>query len=85
MSTVLELIVKIPEGFSYGAYMGTKYSITKDVFNDGKSYKIFAKDLDGKDFISLNYYITNSNEILKPCEMPEQKVIDFLEQVVIGE
>ncbi|WP_299436755.1 peptide methionine sulfoxide reductase [uncultured Aquimarina sp.] len=78
---VLEAIQKIPIGYSEGIYNNKKYSITKEVFNKGKSFKIYAKELQGNDFISLNYYITSTSELLKPCEMPQQKVIDFLNNV----
>jgi peptide-methionine (S)-S-oxide reductase len=79
--SLLKHINKIPEGYSEGIYMKVKYSITKSVFNKSKSFKIYAKELQGKNFISLNYYITSNNELLKPCEMAEQKVIHFLQHV----
>ena len=52
---MLQLIQKIPEGYSKGIYNAKKYSITKESFNDGRSYKIYGKELRGNDFISLNY------------------------------
>ncbi len=78
-----EEIERIPEGYSEGIYKEVKYSITKDVFNNGKSFKIYAKELQGNDFISLNYYITSNSELLKPCEMPKDKVVNFLKEVII--
>jgi len=78
---LLNLIKKIPTGYSEGIYQGKKYGISKQVFNKGKSYKIYGEELGGNDFISLNYYITSKKEWLKPCEMPEQKVVDFLRKV----
>jgi hypothetical protein len=80
---VLHYIQKIPEGYSEGIYNAKKYSVTKETFNKGKSFKIYGKELQGNDFISLNYYITSNKELLKPCEMPEQKVIHFLENIEI--
>ena len=80
---LLQIIQTIEEGYSEGLYNNSKYSITKQTFNNGKSYKIFAKALNGKDFISMNYYVTSQNEFLKPCEMPEEKVIHFLENVTL--
>ncbi len=77
------LIAKIPLGYTEGIYNDKKYSITKTVFNENKSFKIYAEELGGTDFVSLNFYITSSQELLKPCEMPEQKVIDFLKNVVL--
>ncbi|TBN05393.1 peptide methionine sulfoxide reductase [Hyunsoonleella flava] len=78
---LLSFIEHIPEGYSEGVYRDAKYGITKSVFNNGKSFKIYAKELKGTNFISLNYYITTSKALLKPCEMPEQKVIDFLTHI----
>ncbi len=69
------------EGYTEGIYNNKKYGLTKTTFNKGKSIKFYAKELGGKDFISLNYYITKSKELLKPCEMPEKKVIHFLNNV----
>ena len=35
----------------------------------------------GNDFVSLNYYETAARPLLKPCEMPAEKVIAFIENV----
>jgi peptide-methionine (S)-S-oxide reductase len=76
--TLLEHIQEIPIGYSEVKYADKKYGVTKSEFNHGNSYKIYAEELGGNDFISLNYYITTKDELLKPCEMPRQKVIHFL-------
>ncbi|WP_321251581.1 hypothetical protein [Psychroserpens sp.] len=57
--------------------------MTKTTFSKGKSIKFYAEELGGNDFVSLNYYITNNEELLKPCEMEEKKVIRFLNNVKI--
>ncbi|QLE01191.1 peptide methionine sulfoxide reductase [Galbibacter sp. BG1] len=75
---ISEKIKNIPLGYSEVVYQNKKYGISRSDFNSGKSIKIFAKELGGNDFISLNFYETNNGEILKPCEMPEEKVIHFL-------
>lgn len=49
-------------------YKDEKYGITRADFNDGKSFKVYAEALGGTDFISLNYYMTQSSELLRPCE-----------------
>ncbi len=79
------LIDNIIEGYLEGIYNDRKYGITKTTFNNGKSIKLYAEELGGNDFISLNYYITKNKDLLKPCEMPEQKVIHFLQNVVLIE
>lgn len=79
---MLNYIQNIPEGYSEGLFEGKKYGITKETFTGGKSFKIYGKELQGNNFISLNYYITSRKEILKPCEMPEEKVVYFLKNVI---
>ena len=81
MNTLIKYIESIPLGYSEGVYSNAKYGITKAVFNNGKSYKIYAKELQDNDFISLNYYITSTKELLKPCEIPKEKVIHFLKNI----
>ena len=75
---LIKRIKSLPIGFSEVFFENKKYGVTRTDFNNGKSFKLYAEELGGIDFISLNYYITNSKEILKPCEMPEIKVIKFI-------
>ncbi len=75
---VIANIKQLPIGYSEVMYRNKKYGVTRTDFNRGKSIKLYAEELGGNDFISLNYYITRTNGNLKPCEMPEQKVIHFL-------
>lgn len=78
MTAVFPYIDRLPAGYSLVVYRGRRYGLTKTVFNDGRSYKIYAEALGDTDFISLNFYLTGSGEQLRPCEMPAAKVIDFL-------
>jgi len=75
---ILEKIRKLPVGYSEVIYLKRKYGVTRTDFNKGKSSKVYAEELGGNDFISLNFYVTEGGEHLKPCEMPTKKVIDFL-------
>jgi hypothetical protein len=75
---LLQIIQSIPLGYSEVQYQGRKYSLTRQDLANGRSIKVFARELGGTDFISFNYYLTSDQDRLKPCEMPEQKVIDFL-------
>ncbi|NHF61553.1 peptide methionine sulfoxide reductase [Flavobacteriaceae bacterium TP-CH-4] len=78
---VFKAISKLPEGYSEGTYRNRSYGITKEIFNGGKSFKVYGKELGGSDFISLNYYCTASGGLLKPCEMSKEKVVTFLRNV----
>ena len=55
-----------------------RYLFRKETHLDGKLLKVYAEELGDIGFISLNYYPKTANGLLKPCEMPDQKVIDFI-------
>jgi len=59
-------------------YKNKRYLLSKETHLGGKLIKLYAKELGDKDFISLNYYTDIQDGLLKPCEMPQEKVIDFL-------
>lgn len=75
------LINKVPLGTSKVKAFGRTYSVSRSEFNNGNSIKVYAEELGGSDFISFNYYITQSTTLLKPCEMPQDKVMAFLQQL----
>ncbi len=52
--------------------------VTRQDFSGGNSQKLVAEELGGTDYISLNLYRLTSGTRLKPCEMPEAKVIEFV-------
>ena len=69
----------IPIGTSTGWYNGRRYIICRTELAGGKSQKLVAQELGGQDYISLNLYLTsNSGAVLRPCEMPVQKVVNFV-------
>lgn len=55
-----------------------RYLLRKETQLKGKLIKLYAEELGGNNFISLNYYPTIKGGLLKPCEMPEEKVIGFV-------
>jgi hypothetical protein len=73
----------IPLGYSEGLYHGRRYRMQKTLHAGGKGLKFFARELGGTDFVSLNLYRLTSGDLLKPCEMPEAKVRDFILSVTI--
>jgi len=77
-------LAKIPEGYSEGMFLGHRYRLEKTTFNSGRSVKFYARALDGTDFVSLNLYHLAAGEVVKPCEMPEAKVREFLGNVVLA-
>ena len=69
----------LPTGSWRGDYNGSSYIVTKTLFSGGQSVKLVAEELSGNDYISLNYYVLSSGKtLLKPCEMPSEKVVQFV-------
>lgn len=59
-------------------YNDRRYLFRKESHLNGKLIKVYAEELGGTNFISLNYYPKTLNGLLKPCEMPDEKVIAFI-------
>jgi hypothetical protein len=76
-----ERLRAFPEGAFEGTYHGRRYLIRKETLLKGRLIKLYAEELGGNDFVSLNYYETARSPLLKPCEMPREKVIGFIEGV----
>lgn len=60
-----------------------RYLLRKETQLKGKLVKLYAEELGGNDFISLNYYPELQNGLLKSCEMPQEKVIEFILELEI--
>lgn len=74
-------LIDLPEGTTRGRYRDRQYQVCKTVLANGRVLKLFARELGGNNIISLNYYRLKDKDKLKPCEMPEEKVIYFLENL----
>ncbi|KRG67624.1 hypothetical protein [Pseudoxanthomonas dokdonensis] len=72
------LIARVPLGYREVLYQGRRYGLSRTDFNAGNSSKIYAEALDGGDHVSLNYYRLGQRQWLRPCEMSDAKVVDFL-------
>ncbi len=70
-------VLSLPDGAYDVFYLKKRYGLTKSTHLKGKLIKLYAKELGGNDFISLNYYL-DLKDGLKPCEMTQKKVIDFV-------
>ncbi len=71
-------LLAIPNGANDVRYLGKRYLLRKETLLDGKLLKIYAEELGGNDIVSGNYYPSIKGGMLKPCEMSDQKVIDFV-------
>ncbi|MEM1075718.1 MAG: hypothetical protein AAF665_08145 [Pseudomonadota bacterium] len=68
----------LPSGTFAGVAAGRRYIVTKTIFNAGRSIKLVAEELGGRDYVSLNFYDLHNGGKLAPCEMPATKVIGFV-------
>lgn len=78
MEAFLAAFDALPLGTFKGIAFGKTYMTTRSQVAGGRGEKLIANALDGSDYISLNLYRLRSGTLLKPCEMPEQKVIAFV-------
>lgn len=75
----LKRLNELPKGYSTGEFKGAPYGATLTISDDGKRFKLFAQNLATKDHVSFNLYLLNGGRhILRPCEMSEAKVVDFV-------
>ena len=78
----LEKFDALPQGGYGGTAYGARWRVTKTVMAGGRSQKLEAEELGGQGYISFNLYrLAGGAALLKPCEMPAQKVIDFLAEL----
>ncbi|WP_457596622.1 hypothetical protein [Hydrogenimonas sp.] len=74
----IERLAMLEDGATEAWYRGRRWLVRKETRLGGRLVKLFAAELGGRDFVSLNLYLLSSRPLLKPCEMPERKVIAFL-------
>lgn len=85
-SAFLKAFDALPTGGYGGTYQGKRYRITKRQLSNGRSQKLEAEELGGPDYVSFNLYRLASGQVLlKPCEMTEDKVVEFVLGVVVDE
>jgi len=71
-------LLTLPNGTNDIFYKNKRYLLRKSSLLEGKLIKIYAIELGGNDIVSGNYYPSIKNGMLKPCEMSDAKVIDFV-------
>lgn len=72
------LVEAVPEGWTRVRYEGRPYGLTRRTWAGGRSITVVAEQLGGTDLVSANIHRTTTAHHLRPCEMPEAKVLDFL-------
>jgi len=71
-------LLALPDGANDVYYLGKRYLLRKETLLKGKLLKVYAEELGANDIVSGNYQPTMKNGMLKPCEMSDKKVIDFV-------
>lgn len=71
-------LLALPNGANNVRYLGKRYLLRKETLLEDKLLKVYAEELGGNDIVSGNYYPTMKGGMLKPCEMSDKKVIDFI-------
>lgn len=74
------LVARIPAGWSVRTHGGRRWGVTRSVHAGGRSQSVYAEELGGPDVVSTNVYRTSTGPVLKPCEMPAEKVLAFLRE-----
>ncbi len=79
----LNAFLALPLGTFSGRAGGKAYIVSRTRFADGRSFKLVAHELGGPDYVSLNLYLTQkSGALLRPCEMPAEKVVGFVTALI---
>ena len=72
------LVARIPTGWSRVQVGRVPYGLTRVDHADERSISVHAEQLGGADVVSTNVWRTSAGTVLRPCEMPEAKVMAFL-------
>ena len=71
-------LLALPNGANDVLYKNKRYLLQKQTLLNGKLVKIYAEELGDNDVVSGNYYPSIKEGTLKPCEMSDAKVIEFV-------
>lgn len=72
------LIQAIPEGWSRVEIDGHSWAVTRTTRAAGKVVSVDAEQLGAVEQFGANVWITSDSVILRPCEVPAEKVMQFL-------
>jgi len=76
---ILARLAALPRGHGEGRYEGRRWGVTVKGSEDGRRWWIWGEELAGPDRISGNLYVlAGGRALLKPCEMPIDKVRAFV-------
>ncbi|WP_454856238.1 hypothetical protein [Promicromonospora soli] len=73
------LVGEIPEGWSRVRISGQTWGVARTTRANGAVVSISAERLSDAEQISANVWITANGPVLKPCEVPADAVVTFLQ------
>ncbi len=72
-------LAALESGYHSGYFGGRRYGVTIERPAGARITKLLARELGDSDIVSFNLFLVGNNQaVLKPCEMPSEKVIDFV-------
>ena len=75
----LQPFLELDSGYYKVSYRDRSWGLRVDVSSNGRRRKLYGEELGGTDHVSCNFYLLGDKApLLKPCEMPAQKVLDFI-------
>lgn len=72
------LVDRVPDGWTEVTYEGHAWGLSRTDRAEGRTTTLYAEELRGPGFVSANVWHTGAGEVLRPCEMPAETVVDFL-------
>ena len=72
------LVDRVPPGWTEVAYAGRTWGLTRADHAGGGTTTLYAEELGGTSVVSANVWHTSGGDVLRPCEMPAEVVVDFL-------
>ena len=73
-----DLLRAIPEGWTRTEIDGASWAVTRTTRAGGKVVTIDAEQLGTAEQFGANVWITQDETLLRPCEVPEEKVMRFM-------
>jgi peptide-methionine (S)-S-oxide reductase len=72
------LLARVPVGWTRFEIAGRPWAVSRVPRGDGRTVTLEAEQLGGADAFGANVWLTSSGPVLRPCEVPAEKVLDLL-------
>lgn len=84
MSSFPAAVDALPTGTVFRTSDGRSYRVTRSIHAGGRSVRLEAQDLVGRDRLGFNLYrLTDGRALLKPCEVSAEKVRRFVCDAIV--